>query len=72
MSNGKKSGYVDISLIKTTEMASYGDNPTDTEYLENEIPKFDSSDNMWTIQNFGISYPCVTMEYLPYPDDLGV
>lgn len=72
MSSGKKNGYFDISLIKNIDMSPYGDNPTDTEYLENEIPKFNSSDNIWTIQNFGISYPCVTMEYLPYPDNLGV
>lgn len=72
MGSGKKSGYVDISLISNIDQTPYGDNPTDIEYIENEIPKFDSSDNMWTITNFGISYPCVTMEYLPYPDDLGV
>lgn len=68
-----KSGYIDISTVSSEiEEFPYSDNPTDMEHLENEIPKFDSKENIWTIDNFGISYPCVTMEYLPYPDDIGI
>jgi len=68
-----KSGYIDIyALPFKIEEVPYSDNPTDVEHLENEIPKFDSKENIWTIDNLGISYPCVTMEYLPYPDDMEI
>lgn len=68
-----KKKYTDITAVNNLNKKSpYGDNPTDTEYLENEIPKFNIENNIWTIDNFGISYPCVTMEYLPYPEDLSI
>ena len=50
---------------------TYGDNPTDIESLQDEIPRFDSSQNKWVVGNLGKSYECITMRNLEYPNDFG-
>lgn len=62
-----KPGYSDISV--TAVQPQYTDNPTDTQLLDEEIPKFDSVTNLWLIPNKGISYSCLTMQQIQYAEN---
>jgi hypothetical protein len=50
---------------------AYGDNPTDVEYMQDEIPQFDFLQNKWVVGSLGKSYECITMRNLEYPNDFG-
>lgn len=63
--------YKDISELTKNGVAQYGEMPTDVEVVNDEIPKFDNYLNIWTVPSMGISYGCITMERLEYPQGSG-